>query len=241
MTPPADGARARGLPPGWQALRARPYVKVCGVTTPALAEAAVAAGADMVGVVHFPPSPRHLALDVAARVADAVRGCAAGTEEAPALVEERTMVVALTVDADDATLDALVAAVLPDALQLHGREDAARLADVAARYGVPVARAFGIAFAADLGPALACAALPVLDAKPPQDADRPGGHGAAFDWSVLEGFARAYMLSGGLTPETVAAAVARLAPYAVDVSSGVETGGVKDPALIAAFIAAARG
>lgn len=229
-----------GPAPGWPPVRRLPYVKICGVTTPALAEAAVTAGADMVGIVHFARSPRHLELAAAAAVADAVRGGQAGAESAPAAMDW-TRIVALVVDADDRTLDALVAAVRPDALQLHGRETAERVAAVAGRYGLPVAKAFGVAAAADLVPAAATRALLVLDAKPPAGTDRPGGHGATFDWGVLGGFPRPYMLSGGLTPDNVAGAVARLRPYAVDVSSGVETGGIKDPDKIAAFVAAARG
>lgn len=205
-----------------------PYVKICGLTTPALAAGTVAAGADMVGVVHFPPSPRHLEIAAAREVADAARGA---------------IVVALTVDADDATLDAFVAAVRPDALQLHGKESPARVVTLAARYGLPVAKAIGVASASDLDALSQYDALPMLDAKPPKGADRPGGHGAPFDWSVLEGVAdeTIYMLSGGLDASNVAEAVALLRPYAVDVSSRVETHGVKDLEKVAAFIAAAKG
>jgi phosphoribosylanthranilate isomerase len=231
---------AAGVAPGWPTARAAPYVKICGLTTPALAEAAVAAGADMVGLVHFARSPRHVDLAAAAAIADAARGTRRSHASAPALADPTALVVVLTVDADDAALAAIVAAARPDALQLHGRETPERVAAVAARFGLPVARAFGIAEAADLAPAAATTALPVLDAKPPRGADRPGGHGTAFDWSVLAGFDRPYMLSGGLTPDTVADAVARLRPYAVDVSSGVEAGGAKDPAKVGAFVAAAR-
>ena len=213
---------------GWPARRGTPLVKICGLTTPALAAATVAAGADMVGVVHFEPSPRHLALAEARAVADAAHGA---------------MVVALTVDADDRTLDALVATVRPDALQLHGRETPERTALLAARYGLPVAKAFGVASAEDLHRVGDYDALPVLDAKPPRGADRPGGHGSRFDWSLLDALGpdATYMLSGGLGPDNVADAVRATRAYAVDVSSRVETGGVKDPARIAAFIAAVHG
>lgn len=213
---------------GWPARRATPLVKICGITTPALAAAAVEAGADMVGVVHFAPSPRHLEFAAARAVADAAR---------------KAMVVALTVDADDATLDALLAAVRPDALQLHGRETPARVASLAARHGLPVAKAIGVAAAEDLSRLAAYDALPVLDAKPPRGADRPGGHGAQFDWGLLAplGADAHFMLSGGLGPDNVAEAVRATRPYAVDVSSKVETDGVKDPAKVAAFIAAAKG
>ena len=219
------------VPAGWPAPRkagdrALPHIKICGITRPDLAEAAVAAGATMVGVVHFPPSPRHLSLPAGAEVARAAAGA---------------FVVALTVDADDATLDALVAAVRPDALQLHGKETPARVAAVAARYGLPVAKAIGVAAAADLARIANYDALPVLDAKPPAGADRPGGHGTTFDWQLLEGLGRArpFMLSGGLAPANVAEAVRIARPYAVDVSSKVETDGVKDIAKVAAFVAEA--
>lgn len=204
-----------------------PLVKICGLTRPDLAAAAVAASADMIGLVHFAPSPRHLAVEAAAEVAAAAAGA---------------YVVALTVDADDRTLDALVAAARPQALQLHGSETPARVAEVAARYGLPVAKAYGVANAEDIAAVGAHEALAVLDAKPPKDADRPGGHGAAFEWSLLAALPAGlpYMLSGGLHPDNVAAAVAATRPYAVDVSSGVETGGMKDPAKVAAFIAACR-
>lgn len=227
------------IPPGWPPARAAPYVKICGVTSPGLAEAAVAAGADMIGVVFFAPSPRHLAPAAAAAVADAARGTRRPVASIPAIPDRSATVVALVVDADDRSLDALVAAVRPDALQLHGLETPARIAQLTARYGLPVAKAFGVVAAADLAPAAETTALPVLDAKPPAGADRPGGHGTPFDWATLGQFTRPYMLSGGLRPETVATAVARLRPYAVDVSSGVETDGRKDVAKIGAFVAAA--
>ncbi|WP_226579413.1 phosphoribosylanthranilate isomerase [Acuticoccus sediminis] len=215
------------IDPRWPEPAVRPRVKICGITRPDLADAAVAAGADMIGLVHFPPSPRHLPLEEAAAVADRVRG--------------RAMTVALTVDADDATLDALMRTVRPDAVQLHGKESPERVRALAERYGRPMAKALGVASAADLAAAADYdGALLVLDAKPPKDADRPGGHGVSFDWSVLDALPpdTLYMLSGGLTPETVAAALRTARPYAVDVSSGVETDRLKDPAKMAAFVAA---
>ncbi len=213
---------------GWPAARPVPLIKICGIRTPSMAAHAAAAGADMIGVVHFAPSPRHLAASDAATVADAVRG--------------GPLVVALVVDADDATLDALVAGARPDALQLHGKETPARTAEIAARYGLPVAKAHGVASAADLAPVQLHDALPVLDAKPPKGADRPGGHGAPFDWSILSNLdgGRPYMLSGGLNAENVSAAVAAVRPYAVDVSSGVEIGGEKDAGRVSDFIDAVR-
>lgn len=224
---PADAVVDAGpVPAGWPPRRRTPYVKICGVTTAALADEAVAVGADLIGIVHFRPSPRHLDIPQAADVAAAARG--------------RAMIVALTVDATDLALDALFAAVRPDALQLHGRESLARVREVAARYGVPVARAVGVATRADLDEAAAWPVLPVFDAKPPAGADRPGGHGQVFDWAALTEFPRPYMLSGGLHAGNVGAAVAALHPYAVDVSSGVETGALKDPTKMAAFVAAVR-
>lgn len=203
-------------------------MKICGLTRADLAAAAVDAGADMIGLVHFPPSPRHLDPAAARDVADAARG--------------RAFLVALVVDAADATLDALVESVRPDALQLHGRETPERAAEVARRFGLPVAKALGVATADDVARGHAYECLLLLDAKPPKDATRPGGLGRPFDWSLIAGLDRAmpFVLSGGLSPETVAAAVAATRPYAVDVSSGVETGGVKDPAKMADFVAAAR-
>jgi phosphoribosylanthranilate isomerase len=204
-------------------------VKICGLNRPDLAASAVAAGADMIGLVHFPPSPRHLPADAAAAVANAVRG--------------RALVVALVVDADDATVDALARTVRPDALQLHGRESPERAGALERRLGVPVMKALGVASAADLSRARDYDCLLLLDAKPPKDATRPGGLGRSFDWGLLDSFdpARPFLLSGGLTPETVPVAVARVRPYGVDVSSGVETDGLKDPARMAAFVTAARG
>ncbi|WP_245944030.1 phosphoribosylanthranilate isomerase [Acuticoccus kandeliae] len=210
----------------WPVAGEGPLIKICGITTPALAEAAVAAGADMIGVVHFKPSPRHLTVDAAAEIAQTVRG--------------RAFVVALTVDADDATIDALLAHVRPDALQLHGKETPERVAALAARSGLPVAKAIGVAAAGDLALADRYDALLVIDAKPPKGADRPGGHGQPFDWTLLDALdpSRPFMLSGGLDPASVGRAVRLVRPYAVDVSSGVESGGVKDPAKMAAFVSA---
>lgn len=209
-----------------------PDIKICGLSTPETLAAALAAGADLVGFVSFPRSPRHVGLETMATLADAARG--------------RAGIVALTVDADDAALDALVTAVRPDILQLHGHETPERCAAVRARFGVPVMKALGIGTAADVAATAAYAGAAdrlLFDAKPPKDASRPGGLGATFDWSLLEDLdpALSFMLSGGLDPDNVGAAIRRVRPAGVDVSSGVETApGVKSAALIAAFVAAAR-
>ncbi|MEM0909043.1 MAG: phosphoribosylanthranilate isomerase [Pseudomonadota bacterium] len=216
------------VPEGWPDPAATPYVKICGLTEPALAEAAVAAGADMIGLVHFAPSPRHVDEGQAAEIAAAARGA---------------LVVALTVDADDGTLDALVRRAAPGALQLHGQESPERVDEVGARYGLLMSKAIGVAAPGDLARVHDYKALPVLDAKPPRGADRPGGHGNVFDWSMLSDTAGlpGYMLCGGLDAHNVKDAVATLHPYAVDVSSKVETDGRKDPQKVARFVEAAKG
>lgn len=208
-------------------------VKICGLKEPTHVAAAVDAGANYVGFVFFPKSPRHLEVSTAAVLAQHV----------PSGVAK----VALTVNATDAELDAITEAVALDMLQLHGAESPERVAAVKARYGLPVMKAVGVATAADL------AALDLygrvadqllVDAKPPKGAVLPGGNGLAFDWQLI---ARKYwpcpwMLAGGLTPENVAEAVRLTGARQVDVSSGVESApGIKDSGRIAAFIAAARG
>lgn len=207
-------------------------VKICGLSTPGTLDAAIAAGADMIGLVHFPKSPRHVALDRIGALADRAR--------------VRAQVVLLTVDPDDALLDALVAAAAPDWIQLHGRETPERAAAIRVRTGRKVLKALGVGSRED---ALAAARfdgaadLLLFDARPPAGADRPGGLGATFDWSLLDGLpvATPFLLSGGLGPTNVGEAVARVRPAGVDVSSGVESApGVKDEALIRAFVAAAR-
>ncbi|AWB23309.1 phosphoribosylanthranilate isomerase [Methylobacterium currus] len=207
-------------------------VKICGLSTPETLEASLAAGADMIGLVHFPKSPRHVDLTLGAALSRQARGRA-----------ER---VALLVDPDDALVEAVLAALDPDWLQLHGTESPERVAAVKARTGRPVMKALGIATADDLARAARYAGIAdrlLFDAKPAPGAVLPGGNGHAFDWSLLAGRGRdhPFMLSGGLTPETVAEALAVTAAQAVDVSSGVEAGpGRKDPDRIAAFVAAAK-
>lgn len=207
-------------------------VKICGLREARHVSAAVSAGAAYLGFVFFAKSPRNLAPEAAARLA---------ADVPPGIAK-----VALTVDMDEAALDALVAGVPLDMLQLHGRESPARVAEVRARYGLPVMKAVGIAGEADL-PALAeygrVADQILVDAKPPNGAARPGGNAAAFDWRLIAGrrWPVPWMLAGGLTPGNVAGAIRATGAAQVDVSSGVETApGVKDASLIRAFIAAAR-
>lgn len=208
-------------------------VKICGLREPAHLALAAEAGAAYAGFVFFPKSPRHLSLPEARALALA----------APVGLAK----VALVVNASDAELDAILAEVPVDMLQLHGAETPARVAEIRARFGLPVMKAVGVASAADL-PALAeyeaVADQILVDAKPPAGADLPGGNGLAFDWRLIAGreWARPWMLAGGLTPENVAEAVRLTGAWQVDVSSGVERApGQKDPALIRAFIAAAQG
>lgn len=206
-------------------------VKICGLRTVADVHAAAAAGAAYAGFVFFPKSPRHLTLAEAQVLALAAP---------PGLAK-----VALTVDADDAALDALVEAVPLDMLQLHGHESPARVAEVRARYGLPVMKAVGVADEGDLAALLdysLAADQILLDAKPPKGADLPGGNGLAFDWRLVaqRRWLRPWMLAGGLTAENVAEAVRLTHARQVDVSSGVERApGQKDAAKIAAFVQAA--
>lgn len=207
-------------------------VKICGLRTAADMAAVVAAGAAYAGFVFFPKSPRHLTTDQARLLAFAAP---------PGLAK-----VALTVNADDAQLDAICDAVPLDMLQLHGTESPERVAQVRARYGLPVMKAVGVADEADLAALIeySLAADQILiDAKPPKGADLPGGNGLAFDWRLLVGrkWLRPWMLAGGLTPENVADAIRLTGARQVDVSSGVETApGVKDAGLMAAFVKAAE-
>lgn len=204
-------------------------IKICGLCTADLVDTAIDAGADLVGFVHFAKSPRHVDLATAAALVRSVDG--------------RAKSVLLTVDPDDALVDAL-AGLGADYLQLHGKESPARVAEVRRRFSGPVIKALGIGTAADVAAARAHAGVADLllyDAKPPKDATRPGGLGVAFDWSLLDGAPSPFLLSGGLDPTNVAAAVAAVRPPGVDVSSGVESApGVKDAGRIRAFVAAAR-
>lgn len=208
-------------------------VKVCGLRSVADVEAAAKAGAAYGGFVFFPPSPRHLDIRAARMLA----------QEAPIGLAK----VALTVDAGDDLLDAIMAEVPLDMLQLHGHESPARVAEVRARHGLPVIKAIGIADAADLDQIVAYEAVSdmiLIDAKPPKAAALPGGNGLSFDWRLVAGraWARPWMLAGGLTAQNVAEAIHLTGARQIDVSSGVEREkGVKDSQLIAEFVAAAQG
>ena len=208
-------------------------VKICGLTGSDDVPAAILAGASYVGFVFFPKSPRHLEIDAARFMATSV--------------PEGIAKVALTVDADDAMLDAITGTVPLDMLQLHGQESLERVQAVKARYGLPVMKAVGVAGAEDL-PLLdrygKVADQLLVDAKPPREAERPGGNAQAFDWGLIAGrrWPVPWMLAGGLTSENVAEAIARTGAKQVDVSSGVETApGVKGGDLMQRFVAAAQG
>jgi phosphoribosylanthranilate isomerase len=207
-------------------------VKICGITSVEAVEAAAAAGAQYGGLVFHPASPRVVTLDKAVMLAARMRG--------------RMKIVALVADANDMFLMIMTAQIKPDFLQLHGNETPARVAEIRARFGVPVIKALPVAEASDFDTVAAyesAADMLMFDAKPPKDASRPGGHGAAFDWSLLQGraFAKPWFLAGGLTPDNVGRATVAAEARLVDVSSGVETApGVKEAGLIANFIAATR-
>lgn len=208
-------------------------VKICGLTRLQDVDAVVAAGAAYAGLVFFARSPRALGIEPARALALA----------APVGLAR----VGLFVDAEDALIDAVLARVPLDLLQLHGRESPERLRDLRARHGLPLIKAVGVADASDL-PALAdygrVADMLLVDAKPPRDAVLPGGNGLAFDWRLIAGrrWPVPWMLAGGLNAENVGEALRLTGARQVDVSSGVETApGVKDAGKIAAFVSAASG
>lgn len=211
-------------------------VKICGLRTPAALDAALDAGADYVGLVLFPKSPRNVS------IADASRLSAHARERAP-----RVRVVVLTVDADDALIGEAVAAIRPDILQLHGHETPARCRELKRRTGCEIMKVIGVATRDDVATASAyldVADRIMFDAKPPPGLTGalPGGNAISFDWRMLEGWGdRWFMLAGGLNPDNVAGAIRLTRAPAVDVSSGVECApGEKDPDRIRAFIAAAK-
>ena len=205
--------------------------KICGCSTPEAVAAAITGRAAYVGFNFFEKSPRYVAPQAAARMAAQARG--------------RVKIVAVTVDPSDALLREITEALKPDFVQLHGRETPARAREVAMRSGAGIIKAIQIGEEADLAKLAEFAAVAdhlMLDAKAPPGADRPGGHGAPFDWSLTYGrkFARPWLLAGGLDPFNVVEAVRLSGAPIVDVSSGVERGaGLKDPALIEAFLQAA--
>ncbi|AWB47630.1 phosphoribosylanthranilate isomerase [Gemmobacter aquarius] len=207
-------------------------VKICGLRTVGDIAAAAAAGAAYAGFVFFAKSPRNLTVAAARELALA----------APVGLAK----VALVVDADDATLDAIIEAVPLDMLQLHGHETPDRVAEVRARYGLPVMKAVGVADEGDLAAVFDYSTVAdqlLIDAKPPKGAALPGGNGLSFDWRLVaqRRWLRPWMLAGGLTPDNVAEAIRLTNARQVDVSSGVESApGVKDAARMAAFVAAAR-
>jgi phosphoribosylanthranilate isomerase len=209
-----------------------PIVKICGLSTALTLDAALEAGADMVGFVFFSKSPRHI---------DWATARALGRH-----AEGRAKIVALSVDDDDDTLKRIVDALSPDLLQLHGSETPARVKEIGELFGRPTMKAIGVATRADLAAAAAyegVADMLLIDAKPPKDAVLPGGNGRPFDWRLTQDFHAPlpWLLSGGLEPDNVEAAIALSGARGVDVSSGVERApGVKDPARIRAFVAAAR-
>jgi phosphoribosylanthranilate isomerase len=207
-------------------------VKICGLSTPEALDAALDAGADMVGFVFFAASPRNLGLGLARELGERVRG--------------RARKVALTVDASDDELARIVDVLAPDMLQLHGRETTDRIVTVRTRFGLPVMKALPIAAREDTSPIYLYAEVAdwlLFDARAPRAATRPGGLGKPFDWRLLENLdpSLRFMLSGGLDAGNVAEALTITRAPAVDVSSGVERAlGEKDPVIIRAFFQAAR-
>ena len=207
-------------------------IKICGLMTPEAVDVALDAGADMVGFVFFPPSPRSLNFEAARILGPRVHG--------------RARKVALSVDATDDYLAASIEALKPDMLQLHGKETPERVVMVRARFGLPVMKALPIETRADLGPVRLYANVAdrlIFDARPPREATRPGGLGRPFDWTLLAGINPGvpYLLSGGLDAGNVAEALRITRAPGIDVSSGVERSpGDKDPDKVRAFIRAAR-
>ncbi|WP_457089584.1 phosphoribosylanthranilate isomerase [Microvirga sp. P5_D2] len=208
-------------------------IKICGLSTPETLAAALDAGADMVGFVRFAKSPRHVTLDLGHRLSLQAKG--------------RAQRVVLLVDPGDEEVAQAIEAINPDLIQLHGHETPARVAEIRSMVRRPVMKAVGIAEKRDLetlAPYSTDAEPILLDAKPPRTPDAlPGGNGVSFDWGLLNGLdpRLSFMLSGGLDPDNVAEAIRVTRPFAVDVSSGVESGpGLKDPARIKAFVKAAR-
>ena len=207
-------------------------VKICGLRSRADVAAASEAGASYIGMVFYPPSPRHMTLADARWASEAV--------------PDGVVRVALTVNADDDVLERILAAVPFEMLQLHGQESPERVAEVRERFGRPLMKALPVHDETDLATIDAYSEVAdqiLVDARPPQGADRPGGNGASFDWRLISGlrWRVPWMLAGGLTSENVAEAIRLTGADQVDVSTGVESApGYKDPRRIAAFVQAAR-
>ena len=203
-------------------------VKICGLSEPSTMKAGLDAGADMVGLVFFTKSPRNVNFEQAAALANMARGKAA--------------IVALVVDADDKTLELITKRVRPDYFQAHGNETPNRVLEIAKLTGVKVIKAIAVREAADVAKAESYhgkAELVLFDAKAPETLKDalPGGNGISFDWTLLQNVKGRFMLSGGLSPENVAEAIAITHAPIVDVSSGVESApGIKDANLIRKFI-----
>ncbi|MDP2763680.1 MAG: phosphoribosylanthranilate isomerase [Brevundimonas sp.] len=208
------------------------HAKICGLTTPGTLDAALAGGAAFVGAVVFPRSPRHIDPLHGATLFERARG--------------RAKLVAVTVDADDALLTEIALILKPDLIQLHGHESPERAERARLLTGAGIIKVLPIRAAADFAGAEAWEPLVdhlMFDAKPPEGSHLPGGVGARFDWTLLADrtFRRPWFVAGGLTPDNVAQAIRVSGAPLVDVSSGVESApGVKDPALIAAFLDAVR-
>ena len=206
--------------------------KICGLRTPETLHAAIEAGADWVGFVFFPKSPRHVSLDEAKALGIRVAG--------------RAKKVALLVDAPDSMIAEVIAALQPDFLQLHGHETPERVSEIKQLFGLPLIKALGIADHDDLIRGRAYENVVdwmLYDAKPPKQTALPGGNGVSFDWALLKdaGKQHHFMLSGGLDVDNVANALAITGAAGVDVSSGVESApGIKDPKRIKAFMARVR-
>ncbi len=207
-------------------------IKICGLSGADGVNAALAGGATHVGFIFFAPSPRNVSPHQAGELAMLAQG--------------RALSVAVTVDAADAEIDAIVAQMKPDWLQLHGGESPARLRQLKARYRIPVMKALAIREAGDLAairPYVGVADRFLFDAKPPKGAELPGGNGVSFDWKLLAGLDRGidYMLSGGVNTANVGEAILSTRGSGVDISSGVESApGVKDVRRIGEFLAAAK-
>jgi phosphoribosylanthranilate isomerase len=206
-------------------------IKICGLSTHGSVATAIEAGADMIGFIFFPKSPRNVAPATAAALAEGARG--------------RALITAVTVNADDEALAEIVDKLEPDLLQLHGRETPERIAELRAKFGLPVMKVIGVAKPEDLRAVASYSSADriLVETKAPPDATLPGGNGVPFDWRMLSEFAAdmPLMLSGGLDCKNVAEAIKIARPAGVDVSSGVESApGLKDEAKIRAFIQAAR-